>query len=68
MRRPDPIAPRRKRPKRVAKKIAKRLGMMRYRGASYERFARLSYDLGRSAAAVLDKIVKERSDDQQTQP
>ena len=37
----DPVAPERKRPRRIAKKLAKRHGMQRVRGWSVERMSRI---------------------------
>lgn len=38
---PDPVAPVRKRPRRIAKKLAKRYGMAHVRGWSVERMSRV---------------------------
>ena len=58
MRPRDPIAPVRKRPKRIAKKLAKRCGMLRCRGGSYERFARHANALGTRMAELLNEHCK----------
>lgn len=39
----DPVAPVRKRPRRVAKKLAQRWGMLRCRGFSVERCSRMPF-------------------------
>lgn len=57
MLRHDPVAPIRKRPRRVQRKIDQRVGMLRCRGASYTRFARLTRALGEAAAQVLNAKV-----------
>lgn len=49
----DPLAPQRKRPKR----IAKRYGMLRVRGGSYTRFARAARALAYTAARSLNTAV-----------
>ncbi len=49
----DPIAPQRRRPRRLAKKLAKRDGMLRCRGWSIERIAR--------AMAPMNEIVRDNT-------
>ena len=51
----DPIAPVRKRPRRIAKKLANRLGMMRCRGFSVNRFFRFSRALGTAMGEALNR-------------
>lgn len=52
----DPVAPVRKRPRRVAKKLAKRYGMARCRGWSIERLSRATAPL---AAIIMDNTLTE---------
>jgi len=54
----DPIAPVRRRPRRVAKKLAKRCGMLRVRGWSYERFSRFAMAIGVAAAEALNRAAE----------
>lgn len=56
----DPIAPKRRRKRRIAKKLDRRCGMMRFRGGSYERFARYSRRIGEIAAQALNRLAIER--------
>lgn len=56
----DPIATKRKRPKRVAKRLARRLGMKHFRGASWERFSRHARAFGVAAANVLNRLYEDR--------
>lgn len=46
----------RKRKRRIQKKVDKRLGFRRFRGGSYERFARNARAIGDAAADALNRI------------